>query len=255
MKYIITILMSLLFTISAYAAPHSMQIDVFAKPFVNFKIVAPNGLATGYDPNIQPNNLAPNLNEIQGAGYGLLDMPDTPDIIGTEFNYIKNILAGNYKIVCFGRGLVSYTIVIAYDWQPITTPPISQVKKIGFANTGTVQTYEIIVPDSPASGIVINKIASPADLITDITTAGQLNYIGNARFVTEITKEINEIEAEKANGKMDDGLTPAQKAKKEYTELLKEITEKYNKPESDEFIKQEAYTVLKEDIEYIISHL
>lgn len=49
---------------------------------------------------------------------------------------------------------------------------------------------------------------------------------------------------------MGDGLTPAQKARKEYTELLKEITEKYNKPEADEYVKKEEYDVLKEDLEY-----
>ncbi len=42
---------------------------------------------------------------------------------------------------------------------------------------------------------------------------------------------------------------------KEYKELLKEITEKYQKPEPDEFVKQEAYTVLKEDLDYIIAHI
>lgn len=51
------------------------------------------------------------------------------------------------------------------------------------------------------------------------------------------------------------GLPQPQKAKGEYTELLKEITEKYNKPETDEYVKKEAYDVLKEDLEYIISHL
>lgn len=123
----------------------------------------------------------------------------------------------------------------------------------GMIDVGQVQYIEIkYIPGQVAQ---ITKIATSTDLIADITTAQKLNLIGNAKFVAGITKEINEIEAEKAKGKMDDGLTPAQKAKKEYTELLKEIAEKYNKPDGDEFVKQEAYTVLKEDLEYIISHL
>ena len=108
---------------------------------------------------------------------------------------------------------------------------------------------------TPGQVAQITKIATSNDLIADITTPQKLNLIGSSKFVTELTKEINEIEAEKAKGKVDDSLTPAQKAKKEYTELLNEITEKYNKPEGDEFVKQEAYTVLREDIEYIIGHL
>jgi polyhydroxyalkanoate synthesis regulator phasin len=105
--------------------------------------------------------------------------------------------------------------------------------------------YEFDIPSvSPADGlIVLTKVSNSTDLIKDITTAGQLNYIGNKQFISEIIKKAEAVSLSKSEQKQG------------YTELLNEITEKYNKPEADEFVKQEAYTVLKEDLEYIISHI
>jgi hypothetical protein len=142
-------------------------------------------------------------------------------------------------------------------WDTNAQPWSMEYRNFKIIYPNAIWSYEFDVPTMPTNNgqIVLTKVSNSADLIKDLTTAGQLGYIGNAKFVTELTKEINEIEAEKAKGKIDDGLTSAQKAKKEYTELLKELTEKYNKPEADEFVKQEAYTVLKEDLEYIISHI
>lgn len=43
--------------------------------------------------------------------------------------------------------------------------------------------------------------------------------------------------------------------KKGYEDILSELTSLYSKPEKDRFIKKEGYDVLKDDLDYIISHL
>jgi hypothetical protein len=171
-----------------------------------------------------------------------------------------HIVPDKYKLTLYGSFVpIIAKMEIGLLWRTNMTD-YAEYKGNKLIYPNTVWVYEFDVPVNPPTDnqIVLVKVAQPADLIKDLTTAGQLGYIGSSEFISEITKKINKIEEKRlkpAEKDDDNKLTPAQKAKKEYTELLNEITEKYNKPEGDEFVKQEAYTVLKEDIEYIIGHM
>ncbi len=163
---------------------------------------------------------------------------------------------------------VTAEISIDLDWsENIQWNAKYQAKHLIYPST--VWTYEFEVPATPplSGQLMLIKAASPNDLIKDITTASQLGYIGNVKFVNELIKEMQEIEKERTEvqkpdeknrsqgDKEKEHLTPAQKAIKAYKELLEEITKKYQRPQGDDFVKQEAYTVLKEDLDYIIGHI
>lgn len=223
--------------------------------YINFGIYDSNGTYSGYNAT-DPKHKIINLNGFDTGSHWVGD-EFAPAIEVSNFLYgrLPDGTSGNYKLAIYTTKLKIYQID---GWMMERTVDMGYFTIKGIIDVGQVKYWEIKY--TPMQNPVITRIATSSDLIADITTAQKLNLIGNAKFVTEITKEINEIEAKRtkvdpSHGSGDDGLTPAQKAKKEYQELLKEITEKYNKPEADEFIKQEAYTVLKEDLEYIISHI
>ncbi len=165
----------------------------------------------------------------------------------------------NMKLVVVGMKLaVAKSITV--DLEEYTGSPTIRNYKAATITTlldaGQIANYEMAY--TPSRALVVTKIATSNDLISDIKSASKLGLIGNATFVNELIKEVQKIEKERlhpAENEEHDPATPAQRAIKKYQKLLKEITEKYQKPEPDEFMKQEAYTVLKEDLDYIIAHI
>lgn len=236
---------------SALGIPNSISITIIPST-IQFQLIDDIGNITGYNPqnNSVVNNI-PNMIYLLHAE----DSDDTTTPI-SKYNQGYNIgnkrvsnnvtiNSGKYSLKLFGSNIPETYSIESNIFYYIENARIHyfQTKNLMYPNV--VWTYEFNILATPPANqqIVLTKVSTPADLIKDLTTAGQLNYIGNKQFVSEIIKKAEALSLAKSD------------QKKEYTELLKEITEKYNKPEADEFVKQEAYTVLKEDLEYIISHL
>lgn len=262
MKTKILIIIVLLLTINfqALGLPKSFH-TVVVPGNIQFQMSDSMGNITGYNPTTKSI-----IMNIPNTLYFLFDEPyegtRTKDnshykLESQKYSNTIQMTPGMYKIKVFGTTTVeNMNLYFNVFYQNIKGAQI-MTEHASIIYPNVTWTYEITIPDVPPAtkNVPLIKVANPQDLITDINAASSLGYIGNAKFVSELVKDINEIEAKKAKGKTDDGLTPAQKAKKEYAELLSEITEKYNKPESDEFVKKEAYDVLREDMEYIIEHL
>jgi polyhydroxyalkanoate synthesis regulator phasin len=244
---IISFIVSLCSLNSAYAYVESIHISI-APEAIEFHLENPNGLITGYTPNgVQ--EFIPEIPHYYEKGVYSYD--SVPDLYNYDYfhvietGFLPRQLTGKYRIVIYGIKTPFVTnIHLSFGWSEDHSWNAKYSNSL-LIYPNAVWTYEFDFPVTvPANGqIVLIKVAQPSDLIKDLTTAGQLGYIGNKQFVSEIIKKAEAI-----------GLSKSEQ-KKEYTELLKEITEKYNKPTSDEFVKQEAYTVLKEDLEYIINHL
>ncbi len=214
-----------------------------------------NGLYSGVDLN-NPNGPAlRNSLPFQESSWA----DGRPDQDATAItNYIHGTLpdgtSANLKLVIHGTKLNFYILYGAIGEQ--RNDMGHHIQLTGFIDAGQTRYFEIAyVPFQPP---VIKKVATSNDLIADINAASKLELIGNAEFVKELIKEVQKIEKERlhpAENEEHDPATPAQRAIKKYQKLLKEITEKYQRPEGDEFVKLEAYSVLKEDIEYIIGHI
>ncbi len=172
---------------------------------------------------------------------------------------------GIYTIKVTGKTLRKYSIFVSYP-RPI---PLHSITIMGFTDANKVDNYTFdynFMAGKNGTILTPVKVAMPSDLIADITAAGKLGYIGNQEFINELVKKVQKIEKERTEvqkpeeqkdkeRKDNEHITPAQKAIKVYKELLEELTEKYQRCEKDEFVKKEAYTVLKEDLDYIIGHI
>ncbi len=235
------------------AAPAYMQIDLEPFKGMDFKIIDPIGTITGYDP------VTGYIRETAHGNYGSQTVSSdlTGEVISETNEFISiNPPAGLYKIVCYGGSITPYSFETHVSWGSASTHRV--VTSQGLADIGKVDTYEFIITDVPMAAISITRVSSPNSLLSDISAAGKLGYLGNAEFVIELIKEVQKIEKERLHPEESaehDPATPAQRVIKKYKKLLNEITETCRKPEQDEFVKQEAYTVLKEDIEYIIAHI
>lgn len=259
-KYIILLVSILILSFPCFAA-EGIRINIAPKD-IEYHMVNPSGLITGYTPNGILNQ-NPEVDSYMQHAITAIEGPQNPYDEWHTINqdgYPAYISPGKYNLVIYGAKVPIQTKIGIYFWwlnQGIKGPDYTAIHLI-YPNVVWTYEFEVTQNIPTYTQIPLIKLSTPADLIKDLTIAGQLGYIGNPHFVSDIIENINEIEKERAKPveKDDDHkLTPAQKAKKEYTELLSEITEKYNKPESDEYVKKEAYDVLKEDLDYIINHI
>ncbi len=267
-RILLILIISLFFASSAYA------VDILMSTFddnIQFMIVDYNGKRTGYDPSIKsvvsesglPNMMYEEWNPANPA----LSEAEEPNELTYDLQgrFPIDMQPFNIKVVITGMRLAYSKIVLSFreNKSGLSFPQNSKsVIMYPILDINQTATYEIAYV--PLQSLVATKAANPNDLIADINAASKLGYVGNAEFVNELIKKVQKIEKERTavqkpeeskSDKEKEHLTPTQKAIKEDKELLKEITEKYQRPEADEFVKQEAYTVLKEDLDYIIGHI
>ncbi len=223
---------------------------------IKIMFIDSNGKKTGYDPKTGQKI----LEEFPNVQYGGTGGSD-----GTVAFFCNGVLgsipSGSltiFQILTTGLKLDQYSIGLNISESTDLSLHTAYKRSVinGLSDIGKSDTYQLTyVPYQPLKVI---RVASPGGLIADINTASKLGFIGNAKFVSELIKEVQKIEKERLHPEENvehDPATPAQRAIKKYQQLLKEIKETCQKPEADEFVKQEAYTVLKEDIEYIIAHI
>lgn len=265
--YVIVLMLILSFPVYANVAINISSINDNSQ----FMLVDYNGKRTGYD------SASKQLISESGLSFMMYYVwdPYNPEMPNTNQGTLKYMLQGIFPVTMkpFNMQLVITGMKLTDKvWSGMTIdeidsgvgyPKSSKLAKIeAILDVNQVAKYDINYV--PLQSIVIIKIAAPNDLITDITTAGKLNLIGDQLYINELINKVNEIEKRRNQilpvgtddeHDEDKNLTPSQKAKKSYQELLQEITDKYNRPETNEFVKQRAYNVLKDDLDYIIGHI
>lgn len=168
----------------------------------------------------------------------------------------KIIPLGKYKLVISSMNITKETEIIASVYHYRSNIGQNSTNIIDHIFPGLTYTYEFYIPIPNNNGLNLIKVSNPQDMIAEIKAFAKAGRIGNAKFVDELIKEIQEIEKERLKpAEKDDKLTPAQKAKKEYQELMDEIDEKNAKPEKDEYVHDIAAMILRRDIDYIINHI
>lgn len=237
------------FSANALALPNDFY-TVVAPSEVQFQVIDPLGNITGYNPNTKTvlNNI-PNTEYIEDVATTGAEEPTKDEIFHkihpTLIMDNVFIATGKYKIKLFGSSVLE---TVRLDFRSFYqgykgVQLIGQLNSIIYPNV--TWTYEITIPDvpPPTKNIPLIKVSTPQELITDIKTAGQLDYIGDVQYSENLTDRIAQVSLLKGD------------QKKRYEDILFELTSLYNKPEQDRFIKKEGYDVLKEDLEYIIRHI
>lgn len=174
---------------------------------------------------------------------------------------------GKYKLVIYSPHVTTPTnisISIDMTWSNTGVIKSATISNIYSMFPGSVYTYEFDIPAIPVNGeILLTKVSTPVDLIKDINAAASLSYIGNPKFASEIIEDINEIEkkrtkmlanASRSSAEVHKKTTEVYNVADNYREILQELDEAYSKPTAKKFVNQEAYIILRKDIEYIIAH-
>lgn len=269
--------------LNAYMSPSEVQ----------FQVIDPAGNVTGYDPatgkivNNIPNThyfmdqeptgpveptkyqkfmvIQPTLiSDTTTVATGIYTIKVFGSVMPEDFHFTMQLYYHGYmgpQVFGEASGTVTPNTTLTYQMTvPAVPPPGGQMPITMIASSSSVPALPPAQTPPASGGAGVQnppaKVVTPADLIAEITAAGQSGQIGNAEFVNELIKKVNALEKEQTESQEHPNeVSSAQKAIKKYQKFLKEITERYQKPEKDEFVKQEAYAVLKEDLDYIISHI
>ncbi len=230
---------------------------------VQFMLIDANGKRTGYEPItgkvVSESGLPFMIYYISNVESSVPLPVHEPTQYMLQGEFPTDNIPLNMKLVVVGMKLaVAKSITV--DLEEYTGSPTIRNYKAATITTlldaGQIANYELAY--TPSRALVVTKAATSNDLIADINSARKLGLIGNAEFVNDLIKEVQKIEKERLHPEENDEhepATPAQRAIKKYQKLLQEIKETCQKPEPDEFVKQEAYAVLKEDLDYIIAHI
>ncbi len=262
MRKLYLIIFALLISIGIYQAQaDTLKIKVSPNN-IDFHVKDMNGRISGYT-DTQLLLQIPYLDVYRSGESIEQDDPPKPYQLWNELytSHSKSqIMPGKHQLIVYSGNITTETEIrmdISIYWINGVSVMAATVSRADYIFPGSVYIYEFDIPITPPANneLTFIKVSNPSDLIIDINTLAKAGYIGNQHFVSELIKDINEIEAEKAKGKIDDGVTPAQKAKKEYQELLKELNEKWAKREKDEFVDPFALNLLERDITYIINHI
>ncbi len=242
----IAIILFFLMTGQAYAYYGEMLVFVTPQS-VEFSLEDPVGHISGYTYNGVISQI-PNMKYDKTAEISSEDVqPESEKFNSLEPTTIPtNYINGKYKIKMYGNIMPTNTdISIKLVWDSNVQPWSIAYRDFKLIYPNIIWVYEFDVPAIPTNDgqITLIKVSTPADFIKDIRTAGQLGYIGNPKFVKDLAERVAQVALLKGD------------QKKGYEDILSELTSLYNKPEQDRFIKKEGYDVLKEDLDYIISHL
>lgn len=258
--YILIIMLSLVLLSVQQAYADSFKITV-SPLSVDFYIEDINGNVSGYYP---PSGFIvgelPYMNMYKENFESDVDNP-LPNQQWHELrSKVKSLIpTGKYKLVVFDMNITTETEINIGIYRTWSNMGSAYTAPIDHIFPGLTYTYEFdipVVPPANYNDITFIKVSNPQDMITEIKAFAKAGRIGNAKFVDELIKEIQEIEKERLKpAEKDDKLTPAQKAKKEYQELMDEIDEKNAKPEKDEYVHDIAAMLLRRDIDYIINHI
>ncbi len=195
-KYLLLIILIILmsFNINALALPRELSLSISPSE-VQYQLIDPFGNITGYNPlsNNVLNNI-PNLSYIfssepMGASYPTKYQKFhviSPNVISNT----STISIGKYKIKIFGSNTQdNFLLSLSIPYPHVGEMSID---KKSFIYPNVSWTYEFDVPATPTNNeqIILTKVSTPADLIKDLTTAGQLGYIGNKKLVSKLVQTV-----------------------------------------------------------------
>lgn len=252
-KYIIILLVSLIANTFGNAYASLTYFQIIVTPInINFHLEDAKGNISGYIPEGIADEI-PNMGFYMKSG----EPGESFSSHKIEQNGSDNLISpGKYKLVLYGSTKIEQA-KIGIDLGYSENSMGAGAMLVEYVLPNTIGIYEFDVPSMPPiNNITLIKVSTPNDLITDINALVKENYIGDSKFVTEVINKIQEIEKKRVKpATKDDKLTSAQKAKKEYQEMIKELYEKYQKPDKNGYVDGLAFSILQRDLDYIINHI
>lgn len=210
--------------------PKSVHITGKAKNgAVHFLITDPIGRRLGYDPRT-----GLSYNEFPGGYYNTETGKD-------EFGWeaIFNPIKGDYMIEAISSDLAAFTLALSGTDEPYRAQgPGSLVDK-----RSTSRFLLSAVAEGPKASFTIKRLVSPANLKQDIALLRKMGWIESKNLSKKITKRVDEIEYDIANGWKDIAIN-------QISSLMNEV-----KAHGAEEIKPEGAEILLEDAKGLIDQL
>lgn len=247
---------------------HRIDMDITSTHNVHFIVTDPLGRRTGRDPRGATNRYEGiEINEIPGSNYSAESVGDIPDSNETpNAVYYYELLYtfespqndGRYIIQVIGIEPCQFDLYVNVD-------PVDKAARQKFhfvINTAlidrdSVVNYQLVYNGMPGSPMTFKKIVTSNTLRQDLSAGYKLNLLGDEKLFEDLGKDIDKFEKElsqndslKARDKLEEF---EKKLDKEREETIKH--EQRGQKEKQRFMTEDAYRILKEDVQLLLATL
>lgn len=234
----------------------------------HFIVTDPLGRKTGRDPrgaSKRYEGIA--MREIPEANYSFESVGDIPDsgevpnaVYYHEFAYSFESPQrdGIYLIQVIGIELGQFDLYVSIIPSDISSRQECRfVIEQALIDQDSVISYQLLYNGAPGSPMTFKKIVTSNTLRQDLSAGYKLNLLGDEKLFEDLGKDIDKFEKElfqrdsiKARDKLEEF---EKKIDKEHEETIKH--EQRGQKEKQRFMTEDAYRILKEDVQLLLATL
>ncbi|MBM4170060.1 MAG: hypothetical protein FJ215_13025 [Ignavibacteria bacterium] len=235
----------------------AQTVTISANGYLKMLVVDPIGRKIGYEPSSgKYYSDIPGVS-IGAASIGLVseegpeDDPYEKDPIDVVFESIP----GRHAITLYGTKLTSYDVNVIARHKG--GGPTTNVASGGFIDSGMVFNFFFLYDPSSRAETALSKNVTVQDLRQQISAVHRLNLLGDKKLFDDWNKELDKIERDLSRKDSAKARQELDKFGKEVDKLRKETIKHEEKkvPKPSKFITQDAYQVIREDIDILLNQL
>jgi|GEM_PF-1292839 len=234
---------------------------------VHFIVTDPLGRRAGSDPRGAPDPaIGIDIDEIPGAVYAAETMGDIPDKEGdpVRIDYAHVLTYsfdspndGTYLIQTIGVQDALFDLYVTITPRSNSTIQPFRTKTKGLAQKESVLEYRFEYHGQPGRPMKFEKVVRSNTLRQDLAVAYKLKLLGDQKLFDDWYKELDKFERDLAKKDSSKARQELEKFGKEVNKLREETIKHEEKkvPKPSRFITQEAYQILREDIDILLRQL
>jgi len=263
MKYIAAVFTIVVTIMMQSVAQYKTVVEIVASDAVHYLVIDPLGRRSGCDPRGNPEQKV--LQEIPESNYGFESVGDipiqgqmpSPDVMHVFVHKPDTILTSEHTVKVFGRRNGKYSISMIIEYTEASLSTIRKFENVGIIEQGTVHTYRYSFGSQPEKPAKFARIVTVNSTRQDITAAHILGLLGDKKLFDDWNKELDKFERDLSRKDSAKARQELDKFGKEVDKLRKETIKHEDKkiPKPSKFITQDAYQVIREDIDILLNQL
>ncbi len=247
MKHFFVVLFLLLFLVSNLTFSQS-SIDIGVHGPVDYVLIDPLGKREGINPLIKQR-----YREINGS-YGVfsLDSEDSDEPAPEPVNefYARNPVEGFYRLTLYGVELYRYRLFLSVDAQGKG----KGIETHGTIDSGQTRVFEFHYSRDSSAPLIVKRYITGSTLREDLASCFKLGYLGDHALYKHLSERVEHIEKRLERQDSSKAADELEKLNKELKKELEEVGRGKGKTRK-RFVTQEAYEMLKDDIDILLSSL
>ena len=248
-------------------AQDSYLLSISITPQAHFVVTDPDGRKTGRDPRgaEKPWQGRP-IREIPGASYATFSVGDAPtdyqaDPRDLQFEFTYRVKTpdgvGDYGIEVIGFKIGEYRLYVDVDPKPNSNLKARKFARAGVIGENQTVSYVLRSVGSLKETGTLAKVASVITLQQDLSNCYKLELLGQRELYSDLSHRVDKFEKYLSHKDSLEARHELLKLKEKIDDVYKKSDKRVDKkkPMRREFISEDAYKILNEDISALLEQL